>query len=157
MEPGASGQVSSAVSHSRESELQRGDPGRESQPIPTGLNILCSFQFARSKEPYLRQTPWTLVVIDEAHRLRNLYKPTSKIASAIKQAIAPFPKVLLTATPLQNSLLELGLVSIIDDYAFGDLKSYRSRYTRLGNEVDFPDLKERPHAALQTHLTMASP
>jgi hypothetical protein len=41
--------------------------------------------------------------------------------------------------------LELyGLVSIIDDYAFGDLKSYRSRYTRLGNEVDFADLKERP-------------
>jgi superfamily II DNA or RNA helicase len=113
-------------------------------PFQQDSIILCSFQFARSKEPYLRQTPWTLVVIDEAHRLRNVYKTTSKIASAIKQAVAPFPKVLLTATPLQNSLLELyGLVSIIDDYAFGDLKSYRSRYTRLGNEVDFADLKER--------------
>ena len=31
-----------------------------------------------------------------------------------KQAVAPFPKVLLTATPLQNTLLELyGLVTII--------------------------------------------
>ncbi len=86
--------------------------------------VLCSYQFARTKEPYLRQTPWDLVVIDEAHRLRNVYKTTSKIAIAIKQAVAPFPKVLLTATPLQNSLLELyGLVSIIDDFAFGDLKS----------------------------------
>ncbi len=28
----------------------------------------------RTKEPYLRQTPWDLVVIDEAHRLRNVYK-----------------------------------------------------------------------------------
>jgi SNF2 family DNA or RNA helicase len=82
-------------------------------------------------------------VIDEAHRLRNVYRGTSKIAAAIKQAVAPFPKVLLTATPLQNSLLELyGLVSIIDDYAFGDLKSYRARYARLGND-DFADLKER--------------
>ena len=108
-------------------------------PFQQDSIILCSFQFARSKESYLRQTPWTLVVIDEAHRLRNVYKTTSKIASAIKQAVAPFPKVLLTATPLQNSLLELyGLVSIIDDYAFGDLKSYRSRYTRLGNEVGSP-------------------
>jgi len=105
--------------------------------------ILCSYQFARSKEPYIRQTPWALVVVDEAHRLRNVYKPSSKIAHAIKQTIAPFPKVLLTATPLQNSLLELyGLVSIIDDYAFGDLKSYRARFTRLG-EDDFTELKDR--------------
>jgi SNF2 family DNA or RNA helicase len=37
------------------------------------------------------------------------------------------PKVLLTATPLQNSLMELyGLVSLIDDYAFGEAKSFRA-------------------------------
>ena len=106
--------------------------------------IICSFQFARKMEAYLRQTPWALVVIDEAHRLRNVYKTSSKIASAIKQAVAPFPKVLLTATPLQNSLLELyGLVSIIDEHAFGDLRTYRARFTRLGNDVDFAELKER--------------
>ncbi len=106
--------------------------------------VLCSYQFARTKEPYLRQTNWDLVVIDEAHRLRNVYKSSSKIATAIKLAIAPFPKVLLTATPLQNSLLELyGLVSIIDDFAFGDLKSFRSRFARLGNDADFAELKDR--------------
>jgi SNF2 family DNA or RNA helicase len=82
-------------------------------------------------EPYLRQTAWDLIVIDEAHRLRNVYKSSSKIALAIKQAVAPFPKVLLTATPLNNSLLELyGLVSMIDDYAFGNLKSYWERFVR---------------------------
>lgn len=49
-----------------------------------------------------------------------------------------------TATPLQNSLLELyWLVSIIDDFAFGDLQSYRSRFARLGNDTDFAELKER--------------
>jgi len=83
-------------------------------------------------------------VIDEAHRLRNVYKSSSKIAAAIKQAVAPFPKVLLTATPLQNSLLELyGLISIVDDFAFGDLKSYRARFTRLSSDADFAELKER--------------
>ncbi|MDH5639788.1 MAG: DEAD/DEAH box helicase [Nitrospira sp.] len=106
--------------------------------------VLCSYQFARTKEPYLRQMNWDLVVIDEAHRLRNVYKSSSKIATAIKLAVAPFPKVLLTATPLQNSLLELyGLVSIIDDYAFGDFKSFRARFARLGNDADFAELKER--------------
>ena len=113
-------------------------------PFQQDAVVLCSYQFARTKEPYLRQTSWNLVVIDEAHRLRNVYKNTSKIAVSIKQAVAPFPKVLLTATPLQNTLLELyGLVSIVDDFAFGDLKSYRTRFTRLGNDTDFSELKER--------------
>jgi hypothetical protein len=113
-------------------------------PFQQQAIVLCSYQFACKKEPYLRQTPWDLVVIDEAHRLRNVYKASSKIANAIKQAVAPFPKVMLTATPLQNSLLELyGLVSIIDDYVFGDLKTYRSRFTRLGNTADFNELQER--------------
>jgi superfamily II DNA or RNA helicase len=113
-------------------------------PFHQDAIILCSYQFARTKEPYVRQTTWDLVVVDEAHRLRNVYKNTSKIAVAIKQAIAPFPKVLLTATPLQNSLLELyGLVGIIDDFAFGDLQSYRSRFARIGNDADFTDLKQR--------------
>ena len=113
-------------------------------PFQQDAIVLCSYQFARTKEPYIRQTAWNLVVIDEAHRLRNVYKNTSKIAAAIKLAVAPFPKILLTATPLQNSLLELyGLVSIIDDFAFGDLQSYRSRFARLGSDTDFAELKER--------------
>lgn len=113
-------------------------------PFHTDAIVICSYQFARTKEPYLQQTGWDLVVIDEAHRLRNVYKPGSKIAQAIKQAVAPFHKVLLTATPLQNSLLELyGLVSIIDDFTFGDLKSFRAQFARLTGNDDFDALKER--------------
>lgn len=85
--------------------------------------VICSYQFAKTKAPYLKQTNWDLVVIDEAHRLRNVYKPTNKISNTIKNALADRKKILLTATPLQNSILELyGLTTIIDDYAFGDLK-----------------------------------
>ena len=73
--------------------------------------VICSYHFARSKEIYIREVPWDLVVIDEAHRLRNVYKPTNRIGNAIKQAVANAPKILLTATPLQNSLLELYLNS----------------------------------------------
>ena len=57
--------------------------------------------------------PWDLVVIDEAHRLRNVYKPQNVIANTLKQALSGKHKLLLTATPLQNSLLELyGLVTL---------------------------------------------
>lgn len=106
--------------------------------------IICSYQFIKSKEPYVTQVNWDLVIIDEAHRLRNVYKPGNKIANTIKNAVYHSPKVLLTATPLQNSLLELyGLVSIIDEYSFGDIKSYKSQYARLGDEGIFEELKNR--------------
>lgn len=84
--------------------------------------VICSYQFAKSKASDLTNQSWDLVVIDEAHRLRNVYKPSNVIANVLKQALAHTQKLLLTATPLQNSLLELyGLISFIDEHAFGDL------------------------------------
>jgi ERCC4-related helicase len=99
--------------------------------------VICSYHFAKAKSPYIKQTAFDLVVIDEAHRLRNVYKTSNKIAREIKDAIQEYPKLLLTATPLQNSLLELyGLTSIIDDHIFGDLSSFKANYARVSREQD---------------------
>jgi len=106
--------------------------------------VICSFQFACNKAAYLKNTKWDMIIIDEAHRLRNVYKPTNKMGNAIKNAIEDYKKVLLTATPLQNSILELyGLVSLIDPYVFGDLKSFKSQYSRLVEEENFTSLRSR--------------
>jgi ERCC4-related helicase len=106
--------------------------------------VICSYHFARAQDSYIKQVNWDLVIVDEAHRLRNVYKPTNRIANAIKTAIAHSPKVLLTATPLQNSLLELyGLVSVVDDHTFGDLKSFKAQFGLLRSEEDFAALRER--------------
>ncbi|MBD5425630.1 MAG: DEAD/DEAH box helicase family protein [Bacteroides sp.] len=106
--------------------------------------VICSYQFAKTKAPYLKRTNWDLVVIDEAHRLRNVYKPTNKISNTIKNALADRKKILLTATPLQNSILELyGLTTIIDDYAFGDLKSFKMQYNHNLDETDYANLRRR--------------
>lgn len=116
-------------------------------PFDQSEIIICSYQFARTKEAYLKLISWHLAVIDEAHRLRNVYKAGNKIARSIKASLDEAPKILLTATPLQNSLLELyGLVSIIDDYSFGDLKSFKAQYSRVTSTADadaFTELKER--------------
>jgi ERCC4-related helicase len=116
-------------------------------PFDQAQIIICSYQFARTKEVYLKLISWDLAVIDEAHRLRNVYKVGNKIARSIKASLDEAPKILLTATPLQNSLLELyGLVSIIDDYSFGDLKSFKAQYSRVTSTADadaFTELKER--------------
>ena len=106
--------------------------------------IICSFHFAKNKAPYLKHINWDLVIIDEAHRLRNVYKPSSKIGNSIKDALDHCKKVLLTATPLQNSVLELyGLISLIDPYIFGDLKSFKSQFSRNVDEENFTDLRNR--------------
>jgi superfamily II DNA or RNA helicase len=106
--------------------------------------IITSFQFARKMAGRIREISWDLVVIDEAHRLRNVYKPSNKIARALQEMLIGSPKLLLTATPLQNSLLELyGLVSFIDDHTFGDLKSFKSQFARLTDAGNYDDLKAR--------------
>ena len=119
-------------------------------PFHTEDIIICSYQFARSKAADISATHWDLVVIDEAHRLRNVYKPSNVIANTLKQALKDAPKLLLTATPLQNSLLELyGLVSFIDERTFGDLKSFREQFANLNNPAEFETLKTRLQPDLQ--------
>lgn len=79
---------------------------------------ICSYEFAARKEAELQRIPWDLVVMDEAHKLRNVYKSDgAKTAKVLDNALMGVKKVLLSATPLQNSMLELfGLVSIIDPH-----------------------------------------
>jgi hypothetical protein len=106
--------------------------------------VICSYQFARNKAGDVGAVPWDIVVVDEAHRLRNVYKPSNVIANTLKLALAGKNKLLLTATPLQNSLLELfGLVSFIDEHTFGDLKSFREQFANLSQEQVFHTLKAR--------------
>src|SRR3972149_3202670 len=113
-------------------------------PFVTDSIVICSYQFARRKSEDIRGLRWDLVVIDEAHRLRNVYKPSNVIANTLKLALHERHKLLLTATPLQNSLLELfGLASIIDEHAFGDLKSFREQFANLTQEQVFLTLKAR--------------
>jgi ERCC4-related helicase len=115
--------------------------------------VICSYHFARAKDAYVKLVSWGLVIVDEAHRLRNVYKPTNRIANAIKNAIAHAPKVLLTATPLQNTLQELyGLVSIIDETVFGDLKSFKSQFCIIRTDEDYQALRERLKAVCQRTL-----
>lgn len=115
-----------------------------SNPFESDKIIITSYQFAASKSAYLLNQPWDLVVVDEAHRLRNVYKTDNKTARTLRDALAPSKKVFLTATPLQNSLLELyGLVSFIDEKVFGDLDSFKEQFLQIKDAQQFDNLKQR--------------
>ncbi len=116
----------------------------KNNPFDQNKIVICSYQFARAKAEDIQLISWDLAVIDEAHRLRNVYKPENRIGNAIKNALSHSRKALLTATPLQNSLLELyGLVSIIDEHTFGDIKSFRSQFLRSTDSDNLQDLRDR--------------
>lgn len=111
---------------------------KQGQPQPFHQRdriVICSYQFAATKAAEIQSVAWDLVVIDEAHRLRNVFKSANRQSRQIANAVSHAPKLLLTATPLQNSLLELfGLVSVIDDHVFGDIESFREQFVRSNNE-----------------------
>ncbi|MEB4593229.1 SNF2-related protein [Candidatus Thiothrix sp. Deng01] len=114
-------------------------------PFASDSIVICSYQFANSKAKDVKAVDWHLVVLDEAHRLRNVYKTGNVIARTLKDSLERVQsKILLTATPLQNSLLELyGLVSLIDERVFGDLDSFRTQFGQTNREQTLQNLRQR--------------
>lgn len=104
--------------------------------------VVVSYNYALKRLNELVGEDWDLVVCDEAHRLRNAYDLSSKFARPLATALRRFPKLLLTATPLQNSLLELyGLCSVVDERVFGDVAGFKARF--LKGSPDYAELKAR--------------
>lgn len=119
--------------------------------------IICSYQFAKKQILHIERVSWDLVVFDEAHKLRNVYKSSNKTALILREGLKSYKKLLLTATPLQNNAKELyGLISIIDDNYFGSLKSFNNRYgkTELRNESTYKELRNRIQPII--HRTLRS-
>lgn len=121
---------------------------REGKPNPFDIDgrvVICSYNFAARKDAEIRTVPWDLVIMDEAHRLRNVYKKSNVTGKKLKRALDGRKKLLLTATPLQNNLMELyGLASIIDDHVFGDARTFRDMYVAASNvDLRNKNLKDR--------------
>lgn len=108
--------------------------------------IICSYDFAASHADEINEVQWDLVVFDEAHKLRNVYKKDSIRANTLKDSLRPYHKLLLTATPLQNNLKELyGLISIIDDEFFSSAKTFDEQYNAVSTRdtSKYGELKAR--------------
>lgn len=111
-------------------------------PFDSDKVVICSINFASRFKEDVRSVKWDLAIIDEAHKLRGAHRPSNKMGQAIKWALSDTQKLLLTATPLQNSLIELyGLSTLIDEHTFGDVSSFRSLY--MGRDADLNDLRFR--------------
>ena len=111
-------------------------------PLESQAVIITSFHYAARMANEMRLVPWDLVVIDEAHKLRNSHRASNKIGQNLRWALEDRKKILLTATPLQNSLTELyGITTVIDDQLFGDLPTFRTLYATSDGDIE--DLQAR--------------
>lgn len=105
---------------------------------------ICSYEFANRNVQKL-SAGWDLMILDEAHKLRNFYNNKKGIASSIADIAKWTQKVLLlTATPLQNKLEELyGIVSVVDPKYFYSLDVFKQRYIKSDHPYALGDLRDR--------------
>ena len=100
--------------------------------------IITSYDYASKLMKRFPSVKWDFLIIDEAHNLRNVFHGTKR-AKRLYDLTKGIPKILLTATPLQNSLIDLhGLLSYIDPRIFGDEKVFVHRYV---DSQDYEGLK----------------
>ncbi len=115
-------------------------------PFDTGGVVVASHAFGALRADDLARVEWDLAVIDEAHRLRNAWRRDHRTGQALRRALRRAPKLLLTATPLQNDVMELlGLASFVDDRLLGSEEGFRLQYAT-------GDLTEEKAAVLRARL-----
>lgn len=128
------------------------DSLKEEKDIFTFKGItICSYNCVVQLKSSFKHHNWDLVVIDEAHKLRNFYKGSTKIADGINEAFLGKKKLLLTATPIQNSLMDIySLVTIIDPSILGNEYAFMENY--MHSEQHHNELKKRLACVLHRTL-----
>lgn len=94
--------------------------------------LIASLNLAKSKKnmPLVTQHFYDLVVVDEAHHLRNRTTLAWKLINQIQKRFI----LLLSATPLQNNLIELfNLITLLKPGQFKTEKLFRQEYLMKGN------------------------
>ena len=101
--------------------------------------IITSYDYSSKLIRRFPEVKWDFIIIDEAHNLRNVFHGTKR-AKNLYDLSKGIPKILLTATPIQNSLTDLhGLVSFIDYRIFGPERLFNKRYIDC---QDYSELKQ---------------
>ncbi len=112
--------------------------------------VITSYNFAAKQNAIFSKVSWDFIVFDEAHRLRNIHKSGSRIAEKVYELTLGIPKILLTATPMQNTLWDMyGLVQFIDDKVFLDKRIFSKKYIK---NQEYAELKYQLEPIIQRTL-----
>ena len=114
--------------------------------------LLCTYDDMIRDYEELAEIPWRAVVVDEAHRLRNVNSKLLECMRTVLQrglnAYGYQHRVLLTGTPLQNNTAELwSLLNFIEPAKFPDADKFAGRFGNIQTQDQVMGLQRRiaPH------------
>jgi SNF2 family DNA or RNA helicase len=108
--------------------------------------VLASINFAKmkSRAGAVAAVPWDLVIVDEAHHCKNRNTLKWKLVNSLQRR----QLFLLTATPVQNDLVELyNLLTLLEPGHLKTESHFKKQYVRRGNPRD-PRNRERLRSLL---------
>ncbi|KYQ89093.1 chromo domain-containing protein [Tieghemostelium lacteum] len=107
--------------------------------------LLTTYDFILKDRQHLGALKWDYLAVDEAHRLKNN-------ESALHEVLKLYHtgnRLLVTGTPLQNSLKELwNLLNFLMPNKFHSLKEFQDQYSELKEKEQIAEL----HRVLKPHL-----
>ncbi|WP_321493401.1 SNF2-related protein [uncultured Desulfobacter sp.] len=111
-------------------EFKSGDSGFWEQNI-----VVASINQAKSKKNWnlITSREYDMVIVDEAHHLKNKSTLNFKLVNALKKKFI----LLLTATPVENNLMELyNLITLLKPGQLETATSFRERFMKRGDPTD---------------------
>ncbi len=128
-----------------ENAVKKGDKASRIRASTVKFHVLLtSYELISIDNACLASVQWEVLVIDEAHRLKNAKSKFFKI-------LMDYPieyKMLLTGTPLQNNLEELFyLLNFLNAKKFNNLEQFQANFTDIAKEDQVRTLHEMlgPH------------
>jgi SNF2 family DNA or RNA helicase len=113
-----------------EPDFRSGDISPWNEPY-----MLASINVAKSKRnfPLVTQREWDLVIVDEAHHLKNRNTLNWKLVNNLKKRFL----LLLTATPVENNLMELhNLVTLLKPGQLKTAAEFKRDFMTSGDPTD---------------------
>jgi len=111
------------------------DPGSRNQSFWKEDFILASINLAKSKKnfPIVTQREYDMVIVDEAHHLKNRNTLNWKLINTLKKRFL----LLLTATPVENNLMELyNIVTLLKPGQLKTASAFRKEFMTRGDPTD---------------------
>lgn len=117
---------------------------------PTFHILITTYELVMKDKIFLAEIDWRMLIVDEGHRLKN---SSSQLHEALKD-LAPLSRLLVTGTPLQNSLEELwSLLNFLDPLKFPSYDDFIEDYSiGQGQSEDENKRLEQLHNLLKPHI-----
>ena len=118
--------------------------------------VITSFEICMIDRPHLEKYPWQYIILDEGHRIKNR---NCKLVKELK-SLPSTSRLLLTGTPIQNTLEELwSLLNFCSPAIFDDLEVFESwfGFRNIGRETQVDeviDTEQRQKVVTKLHAIL---